>query len=216
MQKISVTDKKQRLAVLLRKKQARIQSLLLKPELTKKEQAFIAEEGELVNLVPEIIETLEGEDARPLPHAVDLERAVLGALMLEKKAIYSVFHFLKPEHFYTPQHVAIYQAIVNLVKKKAPVDLKTVAHQLRLDGKMEFVGVMSLSELTINHGTAANCRYHARIVVQFAMKRALISMSEAVINDAYQEEVDVFMLLRAIDKEILKVKEPITNGRQKT
>lgn len=212
MQKVSVTDKKQRLDVLLRKKQARIQSLLLKPELTKKEQSFIAEEGELVNLVPEIIRAVEGEDARVLPNVVDLEEAVLGAIILEANVLPVLLPFLEAGHFYAPVHVEIYQAILGLAKRSEPVDMRTVVLQLRRNGKLEFVGgAAGIAELTSKVSSAANCEYHARIVVEFAMKRALISLGGALINDGYDDTVDVFDLLEALDKEIIKIKSSITN-----
>jgi len=206
MEKISVTDKKQRLAVLLQKKQARIQTLMLKPELTKKELSFIAEEGALIHLVREIIETLEGEDARVLPNAVELEEAVLGAIMLERNVLPAVQSYLKVEHFYSPVHAVIYKSILNLVARSAPVDMRTVVLQLRKDGKIEFVGGASMiAEITSKVSSAANCEYHAHVVIEFWLKRELISLGGALINESYDEMVDVFDLLDATETELVKM-----------
>src|SRR5688572_4562242 len=73
------------------------------------------------------------------PQALDLEEAVLGALMLEKNALNAVVEFLKPEHFYVESHKIIYEAIVELFKASEPVDMRTVVNQLRKHGKLELV-----------------------------------------------------------------------------
>ena len=73
------------------------------------------------------------------PQAIDLEETVLGALMLEKDALTTVIDILKPESFYKDAHREIYAAIVKLFNNSEPVDLRTVANQLRKDGKLEFV-----------------------------------------------------------------------------
>src|SRR5687768_18430097 len=70
------------------------------------------------------------------PQALDLEEAVLGALMLEKNALNNVVEFLKPEHFYKDSHKEIFQAIIDLFKESEPVDMRTVVHQLRKNGKL--------------------------------------------------------------------------------
>ena len=69
------------------------------------------------------------------PQALDLEEAVLGALMLEKNALNAVVEFLKPEHFYAETHKEIYTAIVDLFKSSDPVDMRTVVNQLAQNGK---------------------------------------------------------------------------------
>src|SRR5690606_38984783 len=74
------------------------------------------------------------------PQAVDLEEAVLGALMLEKNALSSVIDILKPETFYSEAHQKIFEAIHNLFQKTSPVDLLTVTAELRQMGALEMVG----------------------------------------------------------------------------
>src|ERR1700733_14702984 len=71
------------------------------------------------------------------PQAIDLEEAVLGALMLEKDALSSVIDILNPEVFYKDNHQKIFQAIRQLFEKSQPVDILTVTAQLRLLGELE-------------------------------------------------------------------------------
>ncbi len=74
------------------------------------------------------------------PQAVDLEEAVLGALMLEKDALTTVIEILKPENFYKEAHQQVYEAILELFDNSEPVDLLTVTNQLRKNGNIEKVG----------------------------------------------------------------------------
>src|SRR3954462_1050331 len=74
------------------------------------------------------------------PQAVELEEAVLGALMLEKDALTNVIDILKPDSFYKEAHQKIYQAVVELFDKSEPVDILTVTNHLRTKGELEIVG----------------------------------------------------------------------------
>src|SRR5690554_8056693 len=71
------------------------------------------------------------------PQALDLEEAVLGALMLEKDALSVVIDILKPETFYSEAHNRIFEAITNLFQKSSPVDILTVISALRKMGSLE-------------------------------------------------------------------------------
>src|SRR5690606_36975893 len=74
------------------------------------------------------------------PQAVDLEEAVLGALMLDKNALSTVIDILKHESFYRKSHQKICEAIYNLYQKTSPIDLLTVTAELRQMGALEMVG----------------------------------------------------------------------------
>src|SRR3954463_5132150 len=73
------------------------------------------------------------------PQAVDLEEAVLGALMLEKDALSSVIDILKGEVFYKDAHQKIFEAIRQLFEKSSPVDILTVTAHLRQLGELEMI-----------------------------------------------------------------------------
>lgn len=166
--------------------------------------------GKIAKLVPrDITENL----GKPPPQALDLEEAVLGALMLEKNALTAVVEFLRPEHFYTEQHKEIYQAIVDLFKTSEPVDMRTVVAQLRKNGKLELVGgAYYIAELTSKVSSAANIEYHARIIIEMAIKRELIQISSQVQHDAYEDTQDVFDLLDKTEQAIFAISD--TNLRK--
>ncbi len=140
------------------------------------------------------------------PQALDLEEAVLGALMLEKNALTAVIEFLRPEHFYTEQHKEIYTAIVDLFKTSEPVDMRTVVSQLRKNGKLEVVGgAYFIAELTSKVSSAANIEYHARYIIEMAIKRELIQISSQIQRDAYEDTTDVFDLLDKTEQSVFAI-----------
>ena len=115
------------------------------------------------------------------PQAVELEEAVLGALMLEKDAYSVISDLLKPDCFYEHKHQLIYSAVVDLASKQEPIDMLTVTEQLRRNGKIDEVGgPFYIAQLTAKVASAAHIDYHARIVAQKYLARELISFSSNV------------------------------------
>ena len=140
------------------------------------------------------------------PQARDLEEAVLGALMLEKNALNAVVEFLKPEHFYADAHREIYQAIIDLFKASEPVDMRTVVNQLRKNAKLELVGgAYVIAELTAKVSSAANIEYHARVIIEMAIKRDLIQIASQIHHDAYEDTTDVFELLDKTEQSVFEI-----------
>jgi len=140
------------------------------------------------------------------PQALDLEEAVLGALMLEKNALNAVVEFLKPEHFYSEQHKEIYTAIIDLFKSSDPVDMRTVVNQLRKSGKIELIGgAYYIAELTSKVSSAANIEYHARVIMEMAIKRELIQVASEIHHNAYEDTTDVFELLDKTEQSIFQI-----------
>ena len=140
------------------------------------------------------------------PQDVELEQAILGAVMLERMSIVVVSQILRSEDFYKDVHKEIYRAIEILNNKAEPIDIKTVTHQLRAMGKLEFVGgPYYVAELTSKVNSAANIDYHCRIVKQASMKRQIIGICNGGIKDGYENTVDVFQLLDRLQSELLRV-----------
>jgi len=140
------------------------------------------------------------------PQALDLEEAILGALMLEKNALTAVVEFLRPEHFYSDQNKEIFTAIIDLFKASEPVDMRTVVAQLRKNGKLEVAGgAFYIAELTSKVSSAANIEYHARIIIEMAIKRDLIQIASQVHHDAYEDTTDVFDLLDKTEQSIFQI-----------
>jgi replicative DNA helicase len=142
------------------------------------------------------------------PSATEIEESVLGALMLERDSLTEVIDILQPESFYIEAHQAIYQAITTLFNDNAPIDLRTVVAQLRKEGTLERVGgIAYLAKLTDGVASAAHITTHARIIVEQAIRRSLISVSSEVQKNAYDETFDVFDLLDKSEEALLEVSE---------
>ena len=109
------------------------------------------------------------------PQAVELEEAVLGALMLERDSIIAVQEYVRPETFYTEEHQLIYKAIESLSAELKPIDLYTVTERLRSRKELKKVGGAAyLATLTQKVGSAANVEFHAKIIAQKYVQRELI------------------------------------------
>lgn len=142
------------------------------------------------------------------PQAVEIEEAVLGALMLERDALSNVIDILHPESFYRDAHQGIYEAIVELFNDSQPIDIKTVTHQLRKNGKLELIGgAYYVAELTTKVNSAANIEYHARIIAEQSIKRELIRISSEIQKEAYEDTQDVFKLLDKAEQSLFDVSE---------
>ena len=140
------------------------------------------------------------------PQALDLEIAVLGAMMIDKKGIDDVIDILHPEAFYDKRHQEIYAAIYKLFQNSEPTDLLTVSSQLRKDGKLDLVGGdFYLINLTQKVASSAHIEYHARIILQKYIQRKLISISSDIIENAYDETIDVFDLLDLAEGKLFEV-----------
>lgn len=142
------------------------------------------------------------------PQAIDLEEAVLGAIMLEKDAVISVLDILKPESFYKEVNQKIFNAIVDLTSKEKPIDILTVTEELRARKELEEVGgPFYITQLTSRVASAAHIEYHARIVAQKYIQRELIRISSEIQNKAFDESIDVDDLLDFSETELFNIAE---------
>ena len=140
------------------------------------------------------------------PQALDLEEAVLGAMMIDKKGIDDVIDILHPEAFYDSKHNLIYEAIYALFQNSEPIDLLSVSSRLKKDGKLDLAGGdFYLIRLTQKVASSAHIEFHARIILQKYIQRKLISISNDIIENAYDETTDVFDLLDDAEAKLFEV-----------
>ena len=140
------------------------------------------------------------------PQAKDLEEAVLGAIMLEKSAFDTVVEILKPECFYVEAHQRIFRAMQSLSNKSQPIDILTVAEELRFKEELEMVGgAYYVTKLTNAVVSSANIDAHSRIILQKFIQRELIRISGEIIGDAYEDSTDVFDLLDDAETKLFEI-----------
>ncbi len=140
------------------------------------------------------------------PQALELEEAVLGAIMLEKDAIISVIDILKPETFYKDIHRVIFEAVLELSKRIEPIDLLTVSEELKKNEQLEMVGgPYFLTQLTSCVASAAHIEFHARIISQKFIQRELIRISTLIQEKAFDSTIDVDDLLDFSESQLFDV-----------
>ncbi len=142
------------------------------------------------------------------PQAIELEEAVLGALMLEKDAVIEIQGIVTPETFYKEAHQIIYKAITDLSMELKPIDIYTVTEKLKQLKKLTAVGGAAyLAQLTQKVGSAAHIEFHAKIIAQKFVQRELIRATTEIQKKSFDEATDVTDLIDFAESEIFKVSE---------
>jgi len=131
------------------------------------------------------------------PQALELERAVIGALLIDKDAYSVICETLRPESFYEPRNQMIYTAIRDLSMAEKPVDVLTVTEQLARNGQLDEAGGPAyIAEISSRVATSAHVEYHANIVAQKFLARQLIQFSSDIQTKAFDETIDVDDLMQ--------------------
>lgn len=144
------------------------------------------------------------------PQALELEEAVIGAILIEKDAVHEVIDILSIDSFYRYEHQILFQAIMKLYSSEMPIDILTVQEQLRRDLILDKIGGPAfITQLTSRIASAAHIEYHARIVQQKYIQRELIRVSGEINSRAFEFETDVMDLLDYSESEIFNVAQGI-------
>ncbi|MGL5721601.1 MAG: replicative DNA helicase [Brevinema sp.] len=130
-----------------------------------------------------------------VPHSLEAERAVLGAALVNQKALFACVEALTENDFYDVAHQKIFQSIVGLETSGSPVDLVSITNKLSRQGELSKIGSSTLVDLAERYTTVANIEHHIRIVKDHSLLRALISASRRVIDIAMKQENDVSSIL---------------------
>ena len=134
--------------------------------------------------------------------------SVIGAMLLEKEAISRTLEILDETAFYKPAHQIIFNALISLFEKNEAADSITVVEELRRMGKLDAVGgPLYISDLTMRVTSAANVEYHAKIVLEKALLRNLISASTEITSRAFNEQDDALDLLDEAENKIFQISE---------
>lgn len=152
------------------------------------------------------IDQVNAEYGLVQPQAIDLEEAVLGALMLEKGAELEVLDLLKAESFYKEAHQHIFQCIVDLSSRHDPIDMLTVTEELRKKNMLEEVGgAYYVAQLTERVASAAHIEFHARIIAQKYLQRELIRITSDIQSRAYDPGEDINDLLDSSEQQLFNL-----------
>lgn len=158
------------------------------------------------------LKNIEASIDRLPPQSIEAEQAVLGAIILEGDSITKAIEILSPDDFYREAHRKIYNSMLELFDKNEPIDLITITENLRDKGELEEIGGLSyLSNLATVIPTAANIRYHAKLVREKALLRAVIRACTEIVTKVYEEPEDAEEMLDYAEKLIFEISEKRTN-----
>lgn len=148
------------------------------------------------------------------PQNSEAEESVLGALLLDKDAIIQVADVLRPEHFYSRTHQAIFSAMLQLYENRDPIDLVTLTNQLRKDKNFEVAGgAANLTRLTTLVPTSAHAKHYALIVKGTYTKREMIALSADLTEKSFDAAVEPQHLLDAAEQKIFSLSRHHVQGR---
>ena len=140
------------------------------------------------------------------PQAVEIEQAVLGAMMLEQHAVGHALEILDPSCFYNATHSRIFETMISLYERGVAVDQFTLAEELKRRDQLDDVGgVVYLVKLATQVATAANIDVHARILIEKALSRRLIETASDIIEQAYKGSGDVLELINRAEQRLFTI-----------
>ena len=145
---------------------------------------------------PVDLDTLGLEMGNKPPQALEVEEAVLGAMLIEPSSVDTALEELTVSCFYDPRHRMIFEAMIELVNEHVSVDIVTVSTKLRAKGNLEAVGgPVALAGLSEKVGAAAHIEYYVRILKQKSIQRELITASYEILKDSYDDAINVDLLI---------------------
>jgi replicative DNA helicase len=151
-------------------------------------------------------EDLLEKGARVPPQALEVEKSVLGAMLLDREAVGIAIESIDERIFYREAHRKIYLAMVSLFEKNEPIDVITLSDELKKRDELEDIGgTYYLTELAAMVPSSANIEYHLNIIRDKAILRQLIVTCSGIIKSAYDESDDAEKILDTAEGEVLGI-----------
>src|SRR5262249_6438886 len=140
------------------------------------------------------------------PHALDAERSVLAAMLLDHESIGRALELLEPAAFYRAAHGKIFEAIITLYNRNERSDLVTVAEELRKRGDRDPVGgPPALTQIMEQATTSANLEEHARLVAEKAVLRSLIRSAGEIQQECFADADEAGAILDRAEQRIFAI-----------
>lgn len=148
------------------------------------------------------------------PHSIEAEKSVLGAALLSKDALLDVVEIVKAGDFYDSNHREIFEAIQDLYRRSAPVDALTVSEELKKRNSLEMVGGRAyIASLSSGTPTTSNATEYAKIVVESAAVRRLISTADDIVTKGYEGSMDAGQMLDYAERGIFEISQSRQKGQ---
>ena len=141
-----------------------------------------------------------------LPHNLDAERSVLGAIILENESIYQVLDKLSPDDFYAEGHKILFQCVTELLTASRAVDLVTLREELNRSRQLDQIGgITYIATLIDSVPTARNILHYAQIIKEKAVLRRLIQAGYEIIESSYKQEEETDEILNKAEQTIFSI-----------
>lgn len=148
----------------------------------------------------------EGFQSRIPPNSIEAEESVLGGILIDNHAINTALELIVADDFYRTSHGAIFQAMQALADKREPIDVVTLANQMRSQGTLESAGGLEyLAHLATLVPSSANVSFYAKVIKEKSLKRRVIHESSQIISEAFDDEGEVSSFLDSVEQRILSV-----------
>jgi len=153
-------------------------------------------------------DTATAVSERTLPHNLEAEKSVLGAILIHNEAFNHAAELIDSRDFFRDAHRRIFDKMVSLSERSEAIDLVTLKEELRRSGELDEVGGPAyIASLADGVPRTANVEHYARIVKEKATLRNLIHSANRILADAYQAEEDADLILDGAEKAIFEIAE---------
>lgn len=146
---------------------------------------------------------MDTQSVRIIPYNLTAEQSVLGAMLLDNECIGTVMQLVRADDFYDPKNRELFEAALDLFNIGKPLDVITLAEQLKARGTFEKAGgELYLAEIANAVPTTANVRHYAKIVADYSTRRRLIRISEEISSMAYEGEEGIDKMLDIAEQKV--------------
>jgi len=143
---------------------------------------------------------------RTLPHNLDAERSVLGAILIDNEAFNVAASVIDARAFFRDAHRRIFQRMIDLAERSQPIDLVTLKNELERSGEIDEVGGAGyIASLVDGVPRATNVEYYARIVKEHSTLRSLIFAANKILANAYEADQDADLILDDAESAVFAV-----------
>ena len=207
---------------ILKKRRDLVERESRKIEISENKRIYIGQETELINCIEILIKRYKDDINKNLgrlpPQALELEQAVIGALLTEggvkkyKGEEYGngdgliALKFLESKHFYDQRHQSIFNACVAINSRKETIDVRSAAAELRRMAELETVGAAYLTEVSSVVVNSHNVKQHGRVMIEMAIKREFITMAGQLMSEGYDSTKDCFEMLEYAENTLKSIK----------
>jgi replicative DNA helicase len=145
---------------------------------------------------------------RNLPHSLEAERSVLGAILIENRTLSQAQEILQEEDFYRQSHRTIYRVMSELNERRSAIDLVTLREELDRSGDLETAGgAPYVASLVDGVPRSANVQHYAKIVKQKSVLRSLIGSANKILTRCYEDDETAEALLDEAQRDIFQLAE---------